>query len=158
MPTIIGIPPHDIMQGMPVAIMAFMALQRSVIISMPAESMGISFMTMPSLPISMVHLHIIGIIMGIIIGMPIMLIMGFIMGFIPIPIMFIIIGFIMPIIGFIPIMGIGIMFMFGIIGIPWFIGIAFMRPSYGRAALAQVLVGHAHPIPPSVRMLVSPAG
>ncbi|HET9594746.1 MAG TPA: hypothetical protein VFP65_04145 [Anaeromyxobacteraceae bacterium] len=33
-PIIIGIPPHDIMQGMPMAIIAFMAFMRSVIMPM----------------------------------------------------------------------------------------------------------------------------
>jgi hypothetical protein len=64
---IIGIPPHDIMQGMPIAIIAFMALQRSCIIAMPDASMGVMVQTMPALVISQVTRHIIGIA---IIGMP----------------------------------------------------------------------------------------
>lgn len=68
---IIGMPPHDIMAGIPIAIIAFIALQRSVIMSMPDASIGVIVQTMPSLDISHVRRHIIGIaiIIGII-GMP----------------------------------------------------------------------------------------
>ena len=78
-PTIIGIPPHDIMQAMPIAIMAFMALQRSVIMSIADASMGIIFMAMPSFVISQVMRHIMGIA---IIGMP-PIIPGIMPGIIP---------------------------------------------------------------------------
>ena len=56
---------------MPIAIIAFIALQRSVIMSMPEASIGMSLQTMPSFVISHDIRHIIGIaiIMGII-GMP----------------------------------------------------------------------------------------
>jgi hypothetical protein len=57
--------------GMPIAIIAFIALQRSVIPSMPAPSIGIHFIAMPSFVISQVMRHIIGIAITIgIIGMP----------------------------------------------------------------------------------------
>lgn len=157
---IIGIPPHIIMHGMPMFIMDIIICMRSFIMSICDMSIGIILQTMPSLPISIVILHIIGMfimpmgfmpIIGIIIGMP-MPIIGFIMPFI-IGIMFII-GFIMPpiigimfIIGFMPIMGfipIIPFIPFGIeliIGIPMlaFIGIAFimMTASYGALRSAQ---------------------
>jgi len=51
-PIIIGIPLHDIMQGIPMAIMAFMALHRSAIVPMPEPSMGVILQTMPSFVIS----------------------------------------------------------------------------------------------------------
>src|SRR5262245_48858108 len=120
-------------------------------------SIGIILQIMPSLPISQVILHIIGImpmpIIGIIMGIPI--IMGFIiMGFIPI------IGFI-PIMGFIPIIGF-MPIMFGImgIGIIWLfigIGIAFimMTASYLVAAPAQGLDRHSCFFPLLVRRTVS---
>src|SRR5215216_1263606 len=96
-------------------------------------SIGIILQIMPSFPISIVILHIIGGIIigiGIIIGMPIPII-----GFMPI------IGFIIPIgpiIGFMPIIG----FIIGII--PWLfigIGIAFimMRASYVPSSSAQAV-------------------
>jgi len=109
-------------------------------------SIGIILHIMPSLVISQVILHIIGImpmpIIGIIIGMPMPGIMPFI-----------IMGFIMPIIGFImpmPIMGfiigipiVGIPCIAFIIGVPMlelFIGIAFImlvHASYVPAVAAQ---------------------
>src|ERR1051326_4892567 len=129
-------PPHIIMQGIPACIIDIIISQRPFIISIWAGSIGIILQTIPSLPISQVILHIIGImpmpIIGIIIGMPMPMC---IMGFMPIPIImgFIIIGFIpmwpmWPIIGF--------------IGIWWFIigiGIAFIMvaASYGHAGSAQ---------------------
>jgi hypothetical protein len=140
---IIGMPPHIIMHGIPLAIIDVIIVIRSFIISIIEGSIGIILQIMPSLPISQVILHIIGImpmpiigiciIMGmpIIIGfMPMPIIIGFIMGFIPI-----IIGFIM---GFIPIIGIGF-----IIG--WLIGIAFIMvmASYARDQIAQVNGQHA---------------
>jgi hypothetical protein len=60
-------PPHIIVQGMPMAIIAFMALQRSASASIAAPSIGIIRHTIPSFVISTVIRHIIGI--GII-GMP----------------------------------------------------------------------------------------
>jgi len=135
-PIIIGIPLHDIMHGMPIAIMAFMALQRSVIMPIPEPSMGIILTTMPSLVISQVIRHIIGIA---IIGMPPMgIIPGiipFIIGMLPIGIMPGIIPGIIPFIigmppigimpgiipGIIPLIGIGIGIIIGIgIGMPAF--------------------------------------
>lgn len=86
-------PLHDIMHGIPIAIIAFVALQRSCIIAMPEPSMGRMVQTMPSFVISNVIRHIIGIA---IIGMP--------MPIMPMPDM-------PPIIGMPPIMP-------GIIGIP----------------------------------------
>jgi hypothetical protein len=67
----IGIPAQDIIAGIPIAIIAFIALQRSVIISRPAPSMGDIVQTMPSFVISHDIRHITGIaiIIGII-GMP----------------------------------------------------------------------------------------
>ena len=79
------------MHGMPLFIMDIIMFMRSFIISICEGSIGIILQTIPSLVISHVILHIIGImpmpIIGIIIGMPIA-------------------GFIMPIIGFMPIIGI----------------------------------------------------
>jgi len=49
---IIGIPPHTIIIGTPIAIMAFMALHRSAIVPMPEPSMGVILQTMPSFVIS----------------------------------------------------------------------------------------------------------
>jgi hypothetical protein len=66
---IIGMPPQTIIIGVPIAIMAFMALHRSAITSMPMPSMGMSLHVIPSLVISSVQRAIIGI--GIIMGMPI---------------------------------------------------------------------------------------
>jgi len=102
---IIGMPPHDIIMGMPVPIMAIMRWQAAMNISFEVPSIGIISQTMP---ISVILQVIIAIMTGI--GMPPMPIIGimpFIMGIMPI-IGFIIIGFI--IIGIIepimPIMGI----------------------------------------------------
>jgi hypothetical protein len=103
MPTINGIPPHDIMQAMPMAIMAFMALQRSVIMSMAEASIGIILITMPSLVISQVIRHIMGMA---IIGIPIMPMPPIMPGIMPPPIMPGIMPPIMP--GIMPPMGIGI--------------------------------------------------
>jgi hypothetical protein len=116
------------MQGMPMAIIAFMAFMRSVIMAMPDASMGIIFTDIPSLVISTVIRHITGMAiigmgiigMGIMPGMPIMPfvipgIMPLIIGMPPI-----IPGIIPLIIGIpIPFMGIGIGIIMGIdIGIP----------------------------------------
>jgi hypothetical protein len=101
---IIGIPLHIIIIGAPMAIIELMASQRSVMRDIIEGSVGIIFMTMPSLVISHDILHAIGIIAPIIIGiiMPMPGIMPFI------------IGIIMPMPGIIPFI-IGIML--GIIGI-----------------------------------------
>ena len=74
---IIGMPPHIIMHGMPAVIIDCIVAMRSFIMSICAMSIGIIFMTMPSLDISHVILHIIGMPMPIIGIMPII-------GFIPI--------------------------------------------------------------------------
>jgi hypothetical protein len=131
-------PPHIIVIGMPIAIIFNMESQRSRSISMLVPSIGIILQTMPSLPISMVIRHIIGIMPGIIcmpvigmpvIGMPIigMLIIGIPIPFIAIPgimlgiigIIGIIAGIIEPMVGIID-CGIGIagMFMAGIMAVP----------------------------------------
>ena len=94
---IIGMPLHIIMHGIPICIICIIISQRCFIISICEASIGIILHIMPSLVISTVMRHI----MGIIICMPIPIIMGFI---IPIIIGFIIPGIIPPIIG----MGIGI--------------------------------------------------
>jgi hypothetical protein len=83
-PIIIGMPLQLIIIGMPIAIIAFMALQRSAMPSMPPPSMGIIRHVIPSFVISKVIRHIIGIAMGII---PIGIMPGiipFIMGMPPI--------------------------------------------------------------------------
>ena len=67
----VGIPPHIIMAGMPMAIMPLIISQQPFIISICAGSIGIILQTMPSLVISMVIRHIMGrmpIIMGMGIG------------------------------------------------------------------------------------------
>ncbi len=120
---IIGIVPHIIIIGAPIAIIEFIASQRSFMRDIIDGSAGIIFIVMPSFVISQDILHIMGIIplvigMGIIppiIGMGIMpfIIMPFIIG-----IMLFIIGIIMPFIGIMP--PIGIMLFIGMlfIGIP----------------------------------------
>ena len=55
-------PPHIIMHGMPIAIMDIIALQRSRIMSICEASIGIILHIMPSLVISQVMRHIMGII------------------------------------------------------------------------------------------------
>ncbi len=117
-------PPHIIMHGIPLFIIAIIIVMRSFIISIIEGSIGIILQIIPSLPISIVILHIIGIMPMPIIGiMPMPIIMGFI-----------IIGFI-PIIGFI----IGMWF---IIGIPigmWFMAVIMLvRTSYGVLPIAQL--------------------
>ncbi|MBX3189544.1 MAG: hypothetical protein KF819_21140 [Labilithrix sp.] len=70
---IIGMPPHIIIMGAPMAIIAFMASQRSFMRDIIDASVGVIFTVMPSLVISHVIVHIIGIMPPIIIGiMPIM--------------------------------------------------------------------------------------
>ena len=71
-------PPHIIMHGIPFAIIDVIIIIRSFIISICDGSIGIILQTIPSLPISHVILHIMGIIMFMPI-MPIML-MGIIIG------------------------------------------------------------------------------
>ncbi len=144
MHVIIGMVPHIIIIGAPIAIIELIASQRSFIRAIIAGSVGIIFITMPSFVISHDILHGIGIIapvMGIIIGiMPFIIGIGFIMPFIIGIMPFIIgtpfaigIGFIMPfIIGMGFIMPIGIM---GIIGMPpigmLFMGIPIIEPLIG---------------------------
>jgi hypothetical protein len=132
---IIGMPPHDIIIGAPMAIIELMASQRSFMRCIIAGSVGIIFIIMPSFVISQDILQVIGImpviIMGIIMG--IIPIMPFIIGIEPIigmPIMPPIvgiepIGIMPPIIGMLPI---GMLF----IGMPIIeplIGMAFMESS-----------------------------
>ena len=120
-------PPHIIMHGIPLCIIDVSIAMRSFIMSIIEGSIGIILQIIPSFPISIVILHIIGIM-----PMP-MPIIGIIMG---IPIMgFIIIGFIMPIIGFI----IGMLFIIGFpIGL-WFIAVIMLvATSYGAQTKAQL--------------------
>jgi hypothetical protein len=100
---IIVMPPHIIMQGMPLIIMRDIASQRSLNMSPDIPSMGMHFIVMPSLVMSMVIRHIMGIIPMPIIGiMPIMgiigimLICGIMPGIVPMPIM---LGIIIELIG-----------------------------------------------------------
>src|SRR4051812_45985848 len=58
---IIGMPPDIIIIGAPMAIMLFMASQRSFMRDIIEVSVGVIFMTMPSFVISHDILHIIGI-------------------------------------------------------------------------------------------------
>jgi hypothetical protein len=105
---IMGIPPIMHIIGMPICMPRIIISQRSFIISIMEGSMGTHFIVMPSLPISIVSLHIMGIGIGIMPGIPI-IIWG-------------IIG--MPIICGIIICGIIIEFMPGIIGLmPGIIGL-----------------------------------
>ncbi|CCG41118.1 hypothetical protein [Magnetospirillum molischianum] len=88
MPTIIGIPLHIIIIGMPIAIIVVMRSHIAVIMSMVMPAVGIILQTMPSAVISQVIAQqgvgiIIGIIMPLfIIGMVIPFIIGIIMPFI----------------------------------------------------------------------------
>jgi hypothetical protein len=106
-PIIMGIPPQPIIMGMPFEHIFIIISQRSRIISMPLSSMGVMRIVMPSFVISMLILHI---IMGIM-GMGI--IIGIIMGIGPIMFMPFIIGMGMPIMLFIGMFIIGIMFIIG---------------------------------------------
>ena len=167
---IIGMPPHIIIIGAPMAIIDVMASQRSVMRDIIAGSVGIIFMTMPSFVISQDILHIIGvmpfIIIGIIMPMPGIMFMPFIIGIIPMPpIIMPFIGIMpiwpMPFIGIIPIgaipliIGIGmppwfppimplIIGFIGIIGI-WFIAfmVSSIDSSAGRAAKSRRSVERA---------------
>jgi hypothetical protein len=128
------LPPHIIIIGAPVAIIFIMDSQRSRSMSMLAPSIGITLQIRPSLLISMVIRHIIGI-MPDIVGMPMPDIMG-----IPMPGIMPIMGMPMPDImgipmpGIMPIMGIPMLDIIGtIMGIPmpgiialWDMGIAGM--------------------------------
>jgi hypothetical protein len=142
---IIGMPPHIIIIGAPMAIIDCMASQRSFMRGIIDASVGIIFIIMPSLVISQVILHIIGIMPGIIIGiimpmppiMPFIIgmpIMPFIMGIMPMP-------FIMPfIIGIMLFIGIMFMLLMGIEPMPFIIGIAvFMVSSMGSFRPRTVL-------------------
>ena len=100
MHAITGMPPIIIIMGIPMLIIFIMASQRSRIISRVTPSAGIILQVMPSLPISMVMRHAIGmpvpdIMLGII---PIMGIIPDIM-FGIIPIMGIMLGIIPDVIG-----------------------------------------------------------
>jgi hypothetical protein len=63
---VIGIPAQLIIAGIPIAIIAFIALQRSVSICIDDASIGVIRQTMPSFVISQVIRHMTGI--AIIIG------------------------------------------------------------------------------------------
>jgi hypothetical protein len=78
---IIGMPPHDIMAGIPIDIIPFIMSQQAFIISSCEASMGVILQTMPSGVISHVMRAIImGRMPPIIMGIPIIppIIMGFI--------------------------------------------------------------------------------
>jgi hypothetical protein len=110
---IIGMLPHIIIIGMPIAIIEFMASQRSFIIAIIDASVGFNFIVMPSGVISQDIRQLIGA--GIIIGIMPIIPIGDIIGIIPMPPIGDIIGIMFPI----PIpIGIGI-------GIP-IMDIAFM--------------------------------
>jgi hypothetical protein len=142
---IIGMPPLIIMTGAPMAIIEFMASQRSFMRGIIDESIGIIFIIMPSFVISQDILHMMGImpppIMGIIMGiiMP-FIIMGIMPGIMLPPIMGIMPGIMLPpIMGIMPgimlppiigMLGIGIVFIgIPIIDAPLIIGMAFMDSS-----------------------------
>lgn len=147
---IIGMPPHIIIMGAPMAIIDCMASQRSFMRGIIDASVGIIFIIMPSFVISQDILHIIGIMPLIIIGiimpmppiMPFIGIMPFIMGIMPMPIMPGIMPFIIGIM-------FGIMLFIGIepipfIMLPFIIGIAvFMVSSIGFRARTVLPNGSA---------------
>jgi hypothetical protein len=167
---IIGMPPHIIIIGAPMAIIDCMASQRSFMRGIIDASVGIIFIIMPSFVISQDILHIIGIMPDIIIGIimpPIMpfimgmpfIIMPFIMGIMPMPIIWGIMPFIIGIM-------FGIMLFIGIEPIPFIIepfiigiGIAvFMvssmdsfrpRTVLPKAGAAEAIAGHALSFRPS---------
>jgi hypothetical protein len=130
------------MHGMPIAIIALMALQRSCIIDMPDASIGIIRHVIPSFVISTVIRHIIGIA---IIGMPPIIVPGIIPGIMPgiigippiIPgiwpgiIPFIIIGMPMPM----PIIGMGMGIIIGML--PAFAGL--MPPIIDMAFMGVIV-------------------
>jgi len=70
---IIGMPPTMHIIGIPMPIMRIIMSQRSFIISMDVPSIGMHFIVMPSLPISIDILHIMGTGIGIIPGIPIIM-------------------------------------------------------------------------------------
>jgi hypothetical protein len=112
------------MHGTPMAIIAFMALQRSCIIAIPDASIGFIVQVIPSFVISQVIRHIIGIA---IIGMPM-----------PIPIA----GMAPPIIGMLPIIGI-------MPGMPPIIpGIPPIIP--GMPGIIPFIIGFIMPMPPPI--------
>lgn len=139
---IIGMPPHIIIIGAPIAIIDCMASQRSFMRGIIDASVGIIFMTMPSFVISQDIEHIIGIMPLIIIGiiaMPMPGIMPFIiMGIMPMPIIDGIIMPFIPCIPFMPLMPFIIGMFIGIMG-PFIIGIAFMVSSTGCSGARTVL-------------------
>jgi hypothetical protein len=170
-------PPQLIMHGMPMAIIAFMALQRSCIIAIPDASIGRIVQVIPSFVISHVTRHIIGIA---IIGMPMPIagmappiigmlpIIGIMPGMPPImpgippiiPGMPPIIGIIPFIIGFImpmppPIIGMGIGIIIGIIGMPPDDGLIPL-PIIGIALIGVIATRLQSPAPAGSRD-VSPA-
>ncbi|MBX3205210.1 MAG: hypothetical protein KF764_09080 [Labilithrix sp.] len=98
---IIGMPPHIIIIGAPMAIIAVMASQRSFMRGIIDASIGVIFIIMPSFVISQDILHIIGIMPPPIIG----IIMGIIMPFIIGMFMGIIMGIMPPCIGIPPCIG-----------------------------------------------------
>ncbi|MBX3224719.1 MAG: hypothetical protein KF795_29655 [Labilithrix sp.] len=116
---IIGMPPHIIIIGAPMAIIAVMASQRSFMRGIIDASIGVIFIIMPSFVISQDILHIIGImpppIMGIIIGIIMPFIIGMFMG--------IIIGIMPPCIGIPPCIGMPV--------IPPCIGMPVIPPCIG---------------------------
>jgi hypothetical protein len=125
-PIIIIMPFTMTAQGIPIAIIAFMASQRSFIIAMSVPSIGMHLSIMPSLPSSHVILHIMGIIIGMLI----------IIGIMP-----------PPIIGPMPAIGIGIMapppMAFGIPPIGMFIGmlIGMLIGMFGMPIGMFIIIG-----------------
>jgi len=140
MPTIIGIPLHIIVIGMPIAIIAVMRSHIAFIMSMVMPAVGIILQTMPSAVISQVIAqHGVGIIIGII--MPLFIIgicMPFIMGIV----MPFIIGIIMP-------------FIIGMV-IPFIIGICMGIVAVG-ICIAVIMVVPLFPVadPPSALSLTA---
>jgi hypothetical protein len=129
---IIGMPPHIIIIGAPMAIMEFMASQRSFMRDIIAGSVGVIFIIMPSFVISQDILHIIGImpliIIGIIMPMPIC------PGIMP----FIIMGIMPPIIGIMPFI-IGMPLIMGIM--PFVIGMPFELPIMPIWPIGMFIIG-----------------
>src|SRR5512145_3369495 len=116
---IMGVPPHIIMAGIPTFIIPFIMSQAAFIMSICAGSVGAILQTMPSLVISTVILHIIMARIGI---MP----------------------FIMPIIGFIICMGIGIIM--GMPIMPFCIGMPPIGICMGMAIgiiISGIIIGAA---------------
>ena len=156
---IIVMPPHIIMQGMPLIIMRDMASQRSLNMSADIPSMGMHFMVMPSLVMSMLIRHIMGIIpmpiIGIIPIMGIMPICGIMPGIIPMPMPIMLLGIIIGLIG------IGIGWLIGIEGIIMAGGTSrdwlrrFVRP---RTADRQATVRRRTRFRPTMRMIVRDSG